>query len=291
VHPTTNDQVEVSSIMRALDAEVIDVLWAAVEPLLPRRRTHPLGCHRPRVSDRLCFRAFVIRLVTGASWRSIEAILDHQVSDTTLRARRDEWIDAGVFSRLEAEVRAGYDRIIELDLSEVAVDGSLHKAPCGGEGTGPNPTDRAKLGWKWSVAVDVNGIPIGWVNDGANRNDSIMLVPTLEAVKSNGLLADIETLHLDRGYDSNVTRQRLNELGVADAVIQKRGTKTPGEKHPLTLGLRWIVEAANSWWSNYGQLRRSTDRQQRHRHTALSLATVVLMTSRLIDYRNRWSPN
>ena len=41
--------------------------------------------------------------VTGASWVDIEAILDHQVSDTALRARRDEWIDVGVFDRLEAE--------------------------------------------------------------------------------------------------------------------------------------------------------------------------------------------
>jgi len=42
-------------------------------------------------------------------------------------------------------------KIIGLDLSEVAIDGSLHKAPCGAEGTGPNPTDLAKIGWKWSV--------------------------------------------------------------------------------------------------------------------------------------------
>src|ERR1035437_5894653 len=36
---------------------------------------------------------------------------------------------------------------------------SLHKAPCGGEGTGPNPTDRAKIGWKWSVATDLLADP------------------------------------------------------------------------------------------------------------------------------------
>ena len=78
------------------------------------------------------------------------------------------------------EALAGYDRIIGLDLAEVAVDGSLHKAPCGGEGTGPNPTDRAKTGWKWSVATDTVGIPIGWVADGANRNDSILLEPPWE---------------------------------------------------------------------------------------------------------------
>lgn len=278
--------------MRALEPEVIDVLWSAIEPLIPSPpQTHPLGCHRPRVSDRLCFRAFLIRLVTGASWVDLEAILDHQVSDTTLRARRDEWVTAGVFQRLEAEVRAAYDRIIGFDLSEVALDGSLHKAPYGGEGTGPNPTDRAKLGWKWSVAVDAAGIPLGWVIDGANRNDSILLAPTLDAVDANGLLAEIETLHLDRGYDSNVTRQRLTAAGVSDAVIQRRGTKVPGvKKQPVRLGLRWIVEATNSWWSNYGQLRRNTDRRARHRHAALSLATVILMTTRLLDYRNRWSP-
>lgn len=278
--------------MRALEREVIDVLWQAIEALLPPPdRSHPLGCHRPRASDRLCFRGIVIRLVTGASWVDIEAILDHQVSDTTLRARRDEWIDAGVFQRLEDEVRAGYDRLIGLDLSEVALDGSLHKAPCGGEGTGPNPTDRAKLGWKWSTAVDAKGIPLGWVIAGANRNDSILLVPTLEAVDANGLLEEIETLHLDRGYDSRVTRDRLAALGVGDAVIQRKGTKARGaKKKRITLGLRWIVESSNSWWSNYGQLRRSTDRKSIHRHTALSLATTILMVSRLLNYRDRWSP-
>ena len=278
--------------MRALNPRMVDILWTTIEPLLPSPpQTHPLGCHRPRASDWLCFRAFLIRLVTGSSWVDIEAILDHQVSDTTLRARRDEWIDDGVYQRLEAEVRAAYDRIIGFDLSEVAVDGSLHKAPCGGEGTGPNPTDRAKLGWKWSVAVDAAGIPIGWVIDGANRNDSILLAPTLDAVAANGLLEEIETLHLDRGYDSHRTRARLGAAGIGDAVIQKRGTKVPGvKKQPITLGLRWVVEATNSWWSNYGQLRRNTDRKMIHRHAALSLATVILMVSRLLDYLDRWNP-
>jgi hypothetical protein len=98
--------------------------------------------------------------VTGSSWEDIEAILDHKVSDTTLRTRRDEWIDAGVFDRLETEALAAYDRILTLDLEHVSIDGSLHKAPCGGEGTGKSPVDRAKLGWKWSVAVDAKGIPI-----------------------------------------------------------------------------------------------------------------------------------
>jgi transposase len=278
---------------RALDPEVMDAIWETIEPLLPRiDDSHPLGCHNPRVADRVCFRGLVIRLVTGSSWTDIEAIMGFEVSDTTLRRRRDEWIDAGVFDRLEAEARSGYDRIIELDLNHVAIDGSLHKAPCGGEGTGKSPVDRAKLGWKWSVAAEANGIPIGWAIDGANRNDIKLLEPTLDAIEATGLLEDIGTLSLDRGYDYPAIQASLHDRGLFDLDIQKRGTKPePGEPHRLTLGLRWIVEATNTWWSNYGQLRRSTDRRNHHRHAALQLATTVLITGRLIDWRNRWSPN
>lgn len=292
MRPTNDDTVEDLIIMRALEPEVVDAVWRTIEGLIPARRDHhPLGCHRPRVPDRLCFWGVLIRLVTGASWVDVEAILGHQVSDTTLRARRDEWIEAGVFEQLKNEATVAFDRIIGLDLSEVSIDGSLHKAPYGGEGTGPNPTDRAKLGWKWSVAVEAHGIPIGWAIDGANRNDIRLLEPTIESVEAAGLLVDIETLHLDRGYDYPVVRQRLGALGLDDLVIQRRGTKKPGKKQPMNLGLRWIVEAANSWWSNYGQLRRSTDRRNEHRHAALCLATTILITGRLIDHRNRWTAN
>lgn len=50
--PPTDDLVQVPDIMRALEPEVVDAIWAAVEPLLPPLdRSHPLGCHRPRVPD------------------------------------------------------------------------------------------------------------------------------------------------------------------------------------------------------------------------------------------------
>ena len=101
--------------MRALEREVVDVRGQTFEPLLPPSdRSHPLGCHRPGASNRLCFCGLLIRLVTGASWVDIEAILDHQVSDTTLRARRDEWIAAVIFEGLEAEATPAFDKIIEL---------------------------------------------------------------------------------------------------------------------------------------------------------------------------------
>jgi transposase len=273
--------------MRALEPQVVDAVWTAIEPLLPEPPVHPLGCHRPRVPNRLCFWGILIRLTTGASWVDIEAILEHRVSDTTLRARRDEWIAAGVFDRVHAEAVAAFDRIIGLDLSEVALDGSLAKAPYGGEDTGPNPCDRGKQGWKWSVAVDRHGVPIGWTINAANRHDTKLLEPTLDAVAAVGLHHDIETVHLDRGYDFPIIRDRLAAYGLTDATIQPRRRPGGPRRQPLRLGLRWIVEATNSWWSNYGQLRRNTDRRTRHRHAALCLATTILITGKLITYRDR----
>lgn len=278
--------------MRALEPEVLDAVWAAVEPLLPVPVDgHPLGCHRPRISDRVCFEAILVRLVTGCAWVDAERLVNHRVSDTTLRARRDEWVAVGVFDRLADEALVAYDRIIGVDLTECSVDGSQHKAPVGGEGTGPNPTDRGKSGWKWSLFADRNGIPLGWATDGANRHDTMLLGPTLDAAAARGLLAETETLHLDRGYDNPVVRRTVAEAGIDDLVCSKKqppGTATG--KTSVPLGLRWPIERTNSWLANFGQLRRNTDRHIAHRLAQLGLAIALLITAKLIDWRNRWSP-
>lgn len=277
--------------MRAVDPRVVEAVWSAIEGHLPVRAPdrHPLGCHRPRVSDRVCFQGILTRLVTGCSWH-VAAYLTGGVSQTTLRTRRTEWLAAGVFDKLLTEALAAYDRIIGLDLSEVALDGSLHKAPCGGEGTGKNPTDRGKLGWKWSIATERCGIPIGWTIAGANRNDSVLLEPTLQDVLDRGLLADVGTLHLDRGYDSPATLQRATDLGISDINCARR--RAPGAAKTtkkLTLGLRWPVERTNSWFSNFGQLRRNTDRHEHHRLGQIAFAVALILTIKLTKWAKRWN--
>ena len=142
------------------------------------------------------------------------------------------------------------------------------------------------------MAADANGIPVGWAIDGANRNDIKLLEPTLADVARVGLMLDIETLHLDRGYDYPKTRTRLTAMGLDDLNIQRRkppGTSQP--KSPMRLGLRWVVEGTNSWLSNYGQLRRNTDRSSIHRLAQFALAVTLIITAKLIDWRNRWSPD
>ena len=277
--------------MRSLDPEVMDAMWAAAEPLLPvRGGDHPLGCHNPRIADRVCLEGILIRLVTGCSWVTAERLIGNRASDTTLRARRDEWADAAVvFDALADEALRAYDRIVGLDLSEAAVDGSIHKAPCGGDGTDKSPVDRGKSGWKWSLLCDRAGIPVSWVADAANRNDVVLFEPTVAV--GGGLPADVETLHLDRRYDYGAVKATAANHGIDDDVCAKRRKRgAAAAKTTIPLELRWAIARTNSLLSNFGQLRRNTDRRPRHRLAQLALAIALLLTAKLIDWRNRWSP-
>jgi hypothetical protein len=138
--------------------------------LLPEREVdHPLGCHRSRVPDRVVFEKLVQVLVFGCAY---ERIGDEGCSDTTLRRRRDEWIEIGAMDELRALALEAYDRYVGLELSDIAVDCCITKAPCGGEKAGRSPVDRGKRGIKRSIAVDGGGIPVGFVTAPANRHDS-----------------------------------------------------------------------------------------------------------------------
>lgn len=289
--------------MLALHPRVVDAVWAAVSALIPirRPRVHPLGCHRPRIPDRVCFEGIMIRLVTGCSWDVAGRL--SRTSESTLRRRRDEWIAAGVFGRLVEEAIAGYDRIIGLELDDVALDASQHKAPAGGEGTGPNFTDRAKLGWKWSLVTEVGGIPIGWSIDSAQRNDAKLVAATLAAVAERGLLPDIDCIHFDRGYDYDFVRDECASYGLVSDIPKRRGRARNGEglsrggrrhnkqppRRPFTVKAhRWQIERTNSWLTNFGQLRRNTDRRNDHRVAALELAIALIITVKLVKWARRY---
>ncbi len=276
--------------MLALEPRVVDALWAAFEPRIPEREepVHPLGCHRPRIADRDVFEAILFRLVTGCSWDVAGRL--GKGGETTLRNRYNEWNAHGAFDALVAEAIDGYDRILGLDLSEASVDGSVHKAPCGGEGTGKSPVDRAKSGWKWSLLTDRWGIPVSWATDGANRHDQALLEPTLAAAP-RGLLADVETLHLDRGYAGAPVLETCHSYGIDDVLRAPKRPRGRTRRTPeaVPLGIRWTIERTNSWLSNFGQLRRSTDRNTKARLGQLALAIAAIITIKLTKWADRYN--
>jgi transposase len=219
----------------AIQSYFIEPIWKQFCALLPERKVeHPLGCHKSRIPDRIVFEKLLQLLVFGCAYHRIA---DESCSDTTLRRRRDEWIASGVMEKLREMALAAYDRTIGLELADIAVDGCITKAPCGGEKAGKSPVDRGKQGIKRSTAVDAKGIPIGGITDPANRPDSPLLVPTLEhASESVGGLPERASVHLDRGYDSFVTCERLKDRGLIAEIAKK------GKPAPLQAGQRWVVE-------------------------------------------------
>ena len=265
--------------MPALPPYIIEPIWQQFLALLPSREVdHPLGCHRPRISDRVVFEKLIQILVFGcAYWR----IADEQCSATTLRRRRDEWIEAGAMEALQELALESYDRFVGLEVADVAVDCCITKAPCGGEKAGRSPVDRAKRGIKRSTIVDANGIPLGVVSAPANRHDSPLLAPTLDSLKELGLPPESVSVHLDRGYDSNVTRRLLKERELIGVIREK------GKPAPLKAGLRWVVERTNSWHNAHKKLVWCTERRGRVIDFWIAFSNAVIVVGRLV--REAWT--
>jgi transposase len=263
----------------ALSPYIIDPIWEQFEALLPERDVdHPLGCHNPRIPDRVVFEKLVQVLVFGCAY---ERIADASCSATTLRRRRDEWIDSGVMERLRGMVLDAYDRMIGLDLSEVAVDCCITKAPCGGEKAGRSPVDRGKRGIKRSMVVDANGIPLGAIAAPANRHDSPLLGETLDTMEALGELPERMSVHLDRGYDSVVTRERLWRRELV-AEISKQGLPAP-----IAATKRWVVERTASWSNAHKKLVWCTERVGSVIDFWLAFSAVIVVVGRLI--RRGWT--
>jgi transposase len=268
----------------ALPPYLIEPIWQQFKALLPEREVdHPLGCHRPRIPDRIVFEKLVQVLVFGCAYHRIA---DETCSATTLGQRREEWIELGVIEALRGAVIEAYDRMIGLELSDSAVDGCITKAPCGGEKAGRSPVDRGKRGIKRSTAVDARGIPIGGLSAPASRHDSPLLVPTLRhACASVGGLPEQTRVHLNRGYDSEITRERLLELGLLWEISKK------GRPAPFWATYRWVVERTSSWHNAHKKLAWCTERRAEVVDFWVTFSEVVIIVRRLIREgwkRYRW---
>ena len=268
--------------MPALPSWLIEPLWDQFAALLPEREvfvpTHPWGCHRRRIADRIVFDKLLQVLRFGCSY---QAIADSTCSATTIRDRRDEWIKLGIFAQLKRIALDAYDRIVGLVLEGIAVDGCITKAPGGGQVAGPSPVDRRKRGMKRSLLVEGCGIPLGRVLAGANRHDSPLLAPTLDKLDDIGPLPDDITVHLDSGYDSGKTRDTLAERGLHGEIAGK------GEKAPIQAGQRWHIERTNAWHNAFNRLQRCYERREAVVDAFFDLADTIITVRSLI--RQAWT--
>jgi len=254
-------------------------LWVQFAALLPARQVHhPLGCHRPRVPDRVIFDKLIQVLVFGCGYRRIA---DQTCSATTLRRRRDEWITLGVADRLRLAVLGAYQRLFGLELAQLAVDGCTTKAPCGGQVAGPSPVDRRKQGLnaRWSPTRRASRW-VWWQRRPTTTGDGL-LAATLDTLTVVAGLPKRPMVHLDAGYDYQTCRQVLAQRGMAGQIA------TRGQPAPAWASRRWPVERTHAWGNQCGKLRWCTERRRVVVDFWLALAGAAIVCGRLV--RRAWT--
>ena len=256
-----------------------DALWAQLEPLLPPRKPHPLGCHNPRVDDRRAIDAILFRLRTGCQWNALSTT--GLCSSSSAHRRFQEWRAAGVFYELWRRGLMQYDVVKGIDWTWLAADGAMTKAPLGGKATGRNPTDRGKQGTKRSVLAEGSGVPVGLAVDGAHRHDVMLLAATLASVpipRPRPTRRHPQGLCLDNAYDIAWVYGLLVEAGFTPHVRARRAEMVQRARGKRAR--RWVVERTHSWMNRFRGLLTRWEKRTANYVGSLHLACAYIAFAR-----------
>ncbi|MFD7686821.1 IS5 family transposase [Streptomyces sp. NPDC059781] len=147
--------------------------------------------------------------------------------------------------------------------------------------TGPNPTDRGKLGSKIHLICDRNGLPLSLGVSGANMHDSQGLeqlvrgIPPIRSRRGPRRRRPAK-LHADRGYDYEHLRRWLRKRGIRPRIARK------GVESSQRLGRhRWVVERTVSWLAGCRRLHRRYERKAEHFLAFVGIAATLIGYRRL----------
>ncbi|QOK93665.1 IS5 family transposase (plasmid) [Ralstonia pseudosolanacearum] len=260
--------------------KISNELWKALQPLLPVVKPSTKG-GRPRVDDRAALNGILFVLHTGIPWEDLPKELGFGSGMTCWRRLRD-WQADGVWERLHLALLKRLREHDPIDWSRASVDGATAAKPPGGEQTGPNPTDRGKLGSKRHLVVDRRGVPLALIVTGANRHDSVVFEVLVDAIPSVPGLSGRprcrpDKLHADKGYDFARCRQHLRKRGICPR-IARRGI----EKNDRLGRHRWVVERTHAWLAGFGKLRIRFERSL-DTHLALLTLACAVICGRFVD--------
>jgi hypothetical protein len=128
----------------------------------------------------------------GTPWGSLAATED-QVSGSTLRRCLARRAKTDLLPRLHALLVSMLRSHPDLILDSCSL-----RAKRGGDLTGPNPTDRAKRGTEYHIAVDGDGVPVACATTAGN----VTLVFERLSLAAFAVTARIRTVFADRGCDA-----------------------------------------------------------------------------------------
>lgn len=156
--------------------------------------------------------------------------------------------------------------------------------PLGGSDTGPDPTNRGKLGTKRHVLGDRRGAPLGVVLSAANRNDMKLADATLDSVvvpRPAPTSDHPQHLCRDKGFDYPETDRAAEARGYTlhTARKRKRGQPAapppaPDARHPAR---RWVIERLNGWHNGFRKLRIRYEKHAANYHGLVAFACALIV--------------
>jgi len=229
---------------------------------------------RPRNDDRLIMSGIIYLLETGCQWKKVPRAYS---PSSTIHRRFQEWVEYKVFNLILEKILQEYDLKIGLKLDKQSIDCSITKAPLGGEATGPNPTDRGKLGTKRSIFVDREGIPIGLAVGPANSHDVNLFEPTICSKPSNLRFEENQEMCTDMGYDSD----KIRKTTVKHFYLPYGKSKNPCE-NVLNEQYRWVVERTFSWLNRFRRILIRWEKKLANYIAMLQIAFVVIILKKIL---------
>ena len=263
--------------------EVSEEVWEKVKPLIPAAPSHAKG-GRPRMEDRKAFEAIVYVLRTGIQWNALPRELG---ASSTVHDRFQEWEAKGLFKALWQAGLEEYDELEGIEWEWQSVDGAMTKAPFGSAATGPNPTDRGKLGTKRSLLTDGQGIPLALVVEGANRHDVKLLCATLDGLviaRPEPTEQQPQHLCLDAAYDAGWVREAVQGRGYQHHIRPRGEEKAEKVLTPGSRARRWVVERTHSWINRSRRLLVRWEKKTANYLAFLQLACAQLIFSKVLVF-------
>ncbi|MBB3172872.1 transposase [Endobacter medicaginis] len=151
----------------------------------------------------------------------------------------------------------------------------------GGDKTGPNPTDRGRLGTKRHLITDANGLPLAFILTGANTHDSMPFEELIDRIppisgKPGRARRRPDKLHADKAYDHRRCRLACRRRRITPRIARR------GVEISQKLGRhRWVIERTFAWINRFRRLVTRYERKSDIHHAFTALACSLICFNRL----------
>ena len=251
------------------------LLPAATESIVP---THPLGCHRRRIADRIMFEKLIQVLRFGCSYARSPTPPARPPRSGTAATSGSRSGSSPSWTRSPGSPTTASSACCSTD---IAVDGCITKAPGGGECAGPSPVDRRKQGMKrrcWSRATASR-----WAGCWPGRTGTTPRcwpppwTDSTTSARSPTTSPSTWTPATTRTRPATCSTER----GLPGEIAHK------GEKAPIQARQRWHVERTNAWHNAFNRLQRCYERREDVIDAFFDLADAIITVRSLI--RQAWT--